>query len=126
MAPVGVTQEDQAHSATKRANGQPKARSGTEDHESHKYCFNIKGDRGSRFCSLCKIVFMAKTQQDQEEHMEIMEVSSFIKVNQLDLTTSSWSRMTARISTETVGAFREWEQATGITHSSHAIKSISN
>ncbi len=96
------------------------------DGAAHKYCFSIKGDSGSRFCNLCKNVFVAKTNQDEEEDMEIMEVSSFTKVNQLDLATdteiwSSWSRMTARKSTETASAFKKWEQATGITYSSHAI-----
>lgn len=47
-------------------------------------------------------------------------------INQLDFTEdaeiwASWSRMTARMSTETASAFRKWEQATGITYSSHAI-----
>ena len=96
------------------------------DGAAHKFCFSIKGDSGSRFCNLCKNVFVAKTNQDEEEDMEIMEVSSFTKVNQLDLATdteiwSSWSRMTARKSTKSASAFKKWEQATGITYSSHAI-----
>lgn len=59
------------------------------DGAAHKYCFSIKGDSGSRFCNLCKNVL----------------VSSFTKANQLDFTEdaeiwTSWSRMTARMSTE--------------------------
>ena len=59
------------------------------DGAAHKFCFSIKGDSGSRFCNLCKNVFVAKTNQDEEEDMEIMEVSSFTKVNQLDLATDT-------------------------------------
>ena len=90
------------------------------DGAAHKFCFSIKGDSGSRFCNLCKNVFVAKTNQDEEEDMEIMEVSSFTKVNQLDLATdteiwSSWSRMTARKSTKKCQCF----QKMGTGHRNH-------
>ena len=98
------------------------------DGSAHKFALSIKGDSGSRFCCLCKNIFLAKAKPPSEdpEDVPVATVSCFTKASHLDLASdeeiwSSWSRMVARKDTETAKSFKMWEQATGISFSLHAI-----
>ena len=98
------------------------------DGSAHKFALSIKGDSGSRFCCLCKNIFLAKAKPSSEdpEDVPVATVSCFTKASHLDLASdeeiwSSWSRMVARKDTETAKSFKMWEQATGISFSLHAI-----
>ena len=97
------------------------------DGAAHKFAMSMKGDSGSRFCCLCKNVFLAKAQHEPDDvDHQVATVSSFTKHQDLQLSSDaeiwdSWARMSGRYTTLPANQFKKWEQATGITFSKDAI-----
>ena len=94
------------------------------DGAAHKFALSMKGDSGSRFCSLCKNVFLAKGSQDEDG--QVATISSYTKHTDLQINQDveiwdSWARMATRSTTVSAAQFKKWEQACGITFSPHAI-----
>lgn len=92
------------------------------DGAAHKFALSMKGDSGSRFCSLRKNVFLAKGSQDEDG--QVAAIPSYTKHADLQMSVEiwdSWARMATRSSTVPAAHFKKWEQACGITFSPHAI-----
>ena len=83
--------------------------------------WSVKGDSGSRFCSLCSNCFSHETDEDG-----IHIACRFTAHNQLIQHTSqemfeSWDRMAMRAEACSAADFKDWQQATGITYSKQAL-----
>lgn len=95
------------------------------DGQAFKFTMSSKGDSGSRFCMLCRNVFLAGDTQDNDEGF-VAEVSAYTKHNQLSLTEDaeiyqSWQRLQERSRTCSRADFNMWQQAAGMTWSEHAM-----
>ena len=92
-----------------------------QDGQAQKMTWSVKGDSGSRFCSLCSNCFSHETDEDG-----LHVACRFTAHSQLVQHTSqemfeSWDRMALRAETCSSAEFKDWQQATGITYSKEAL-----
>ena len=96
-----------------------------QDGAAQKMTWSVKGDSGSRFCSLCSNCFSLKQAGDESED-DIDPSSQFTKHSELVLHSSeemleSWDRMAARYGKCSAKEWSAWQQAAGITFSPESL-----
>ena len=97
------------------------------DGQAAKFAWSTKGDFGSRFCQQCANVFQITADPDlEDEAAPLSEIAKHQKFADLHLVSDaqifrSWDRMKGRSTHATKQDFQLWEQACGISFSSHAI-----
>ncbi|CAK8996686.1 Uncharacterized protein (Fragment) [Durusdinium trenchii] len=96
------------------------------DGQAQKLAWACKGDSGSRFCTLCSNIFQSHGSTEEEEEL-VNEISKHCRYRDLCLNSNtdilaSWDRMSSRAASDMPkGEFKLWEQASGISWSSHAL-----
>ena len=92
-----------------------------QDGQAQKMTWSVKGDSGSRFCSLCSNCFSHMTDEDGVGagcdftcHAQLVQHPS-------EEMFASWDRMQVRYNTCNAGEWKRWQQATGITYSPEAL-----
>ena len=92
-----------------------------------KYIFSVRGDGASRFCPMCKNLFVLKAAVCSEEDDEDCSMMcKTIKHSELDLCTDSelfqaWDRLADRRGNVSAGDWKLWQQATGMTFTAHGL-----
>lgn len=89
-----------------------------------KFALSVKGDAGSRFCPLCKNIFLSKNSNAEEGIID--DVSAVTRKAQIQLASdaeifASWQRMKNRKMECGPEDFRRWEQASGIAFSTESL-----
>ena len=97
------------------------------DGQAAKFSWSTKGDSGSRFCQQCANIFQLADDNDNDaEDGSMSEIAKHCKFDQLHLVSDkeifqSWDRMKERHGNVSKKEFQQWEQATGISFSPHAL-----
>ena len=93
------------------------------DGGAHKFALSMKGDAGSRFCSLCKNVFLAKVAMgkpdDEGDSPELTTVSSFTKHQDLSFNNRWWNLVfLGKNGPQIQHCYKQWLQkmGTGLWH----------
>ena len=99
-----------------------------QDGQAQKMTWSVKGDSGSRFCSLCSNCFCSKSaganpdpdDEDMDTACHFTKHAQLVQHSSEEML-ASWDRMAARYQKCTAKEWHAWEKAAGISYSPEAL-----